>query len=609
MQALFLSWMMILGAPGDANTNWASEMFETTSHDFGVVMKGSKTEFDFVFTNKYNEDVQIESVTTSCQCTMPEFTRGPIKTWDKGKVHITVNTKSFVGNKNATITVRFLKPYRMEIQLHSYVNIRSDVAVNPGVVYFGTVSQGKKPAIPVNISCVGRRGWQITDVMSTCPFLSVQLQETSRTGNQVSYLMTVYLKDNAPAGRFSEFLELVTNDQDPRNRRFPIQVEGQVRQSLAVNPSPLSFGLVGSGETVTKAVVVEGQEPFQITDIRSEDSHISATIHQMTPSRYTVNLSYRGDAPRTINGSVAFITSMDGSTPTRLDFMGRIMEPDPPAVSPAVEPALAPAEPEEELPEEEFPVEEFPMENFLEDGTGDAADTEKVPAEEKASEEDAFSELTEEKEKLPEMKAPVANKTPSGETPRRMTPPLRTAPLPKEVDNFEDVIPLETLADVEEAPQPEKPVAPVKPAPAVKTPEAPVKPAPAEKTPEAAVKPVPAEETLDLEAPFLDMTEMDPAGPSLPALPVKKTKTAETEKVDTAAAKKNTTESVEQEAPKAAKPDTPVKMDAPVKDGISVKDDAATNNMKSENVPDSAKESSAPQKGRVLLKPLSAALR
>lgn len=340
MYTFLLSWMLVLGAPGDANTNWATSMFETTSHDFGVVMKGSKTEYDFVFTNKYNEDVQIESVTTSCQCTMPEFTRGPIKTWEKGSVKIMVNTKSFVGTKNATLTVRFSKPFRMEIQLHSYVNIRSDVAVNPGVVYFGTVSQGKSPSIPVTINCVGRRNWQITDIQSTCPFLTVQLKENNRFANQVSYLMTVSLKENAPAGRFSEFLELVTNDPDPRNRRFPIQVEGRVRQPLSVNPSPLSFGLVEIGETVTKALVVEGQEPFKINDIRSDDPHITATIHQMTPTRYTVRMRYRGDKPRAINGNVTLITDVDGGTTIPLGFMGRIMEPEHPAAPVNVEPEI-----------------------------------------------------------------------------------------------------------------------------------------------------------------------------------------------------------------------------------------------------------------------------
>lgn len=328
MHAVILSWMMVLSAPGNISGNWAVTMFETTSHNFGTVVKGSKTEFEFVFTNKYNEDVEIASVTSSCQCTTPSFTRGPIKTWEKGGVKVAVNTKSFVGNKNATITVRFSKPHPLEIQLHSYVVIRSDVAVDPGVVYFGTISQGKSPSITVNVNCVGRPNWRLMDVQSTCPFLQVKLQEAGRNYNQVSYKMTVYVKENAPPGRFSEFLELVTNDPDARNQRFPVQVEGSVRQSLSVSPSPLSFGLVEVGETTTKAVVVEGQEAFKITDIRSEDPFISANIKKVTDSRYLVMMRYTGDSPRQLSGNVMIMTNVDGETHKQLNFSGRVVEPE-----------------------------------------------------------------------------------------------------------------------------------------------------------------------------------------------------------------------------------------------------------------------------------------
>ncbi|MDO4549685.1 MAG: DUF1573 domain-containing protein [Planctomycetia bacterium] len=336
MHAVLLSWMIALSATTGSG-NWAADMFETTSHNFGTVVKGSKTDYEFTFTNKYNEDVVISSVTSSCQCTFPEFTRTPIKTWEKGKVKITVNTKNFVGNKNATITVRFSKPYPMEVQLHSYVHIRADVAVNPGIVYFGTVSQGKEPALNVNINCVGRPNWRIQDVQSTCPFLSVKLRETSRNYSQVSYQMTVFLKQQAPAGRFSEFLELVTNDPDPRNQRFPIQVEGRVRQPLSVNPSPLSFGLVEIGQTATKVVVVEGQEPFRILDIRSQDPYISANIRKITDSRYTVGMQYTGKTPGTVQGKVIIITDVDGETLMPLDFMGKITEPETHEALPALQ--------------------------------------------------------------------------------------------------------------------------------------------------------------------------------------------------------------------------------------------------------------------------------
>ena len=46
---------------------WATKMFATTSHDFGTVARGQRTEFEFVLENLYVEDVHIASVRASCQ--------------------------------------------------------------------------------------------------------------------------------------------------------------------------------------------------------------------------------------------------------------------------------------------------------------------------------------------------------------------------------------------------------------------------------------------------------------------------------------------------------------------------------------------------------------
>ena len=62
--------------PGNAACaqDWAKQMFPVTSHNFGTVAKGSKTEYRFRFSNLYKEDVRVVSVRTSCCCTSPVIT-------------------------------------------------------------------------------------------------------------------------------------------------------------------------------------------------------------------------------------------------------------------------------------------------------------------------------------------------------------------------------------------------------------------------------------------------------------------------------------------------------------------------------------------------------
>ena len=54
---------------------WAQKMFKDTTHDFGHVAHGSKTDFAFEMHNCYEEDVHIADVTTSCGCTTPTISK------------------------------------------------------------------------------------------------------------------------------------------------------------------------------------------------------------------------------------------------------------------------------------------------------------------------------------------------------------------------------------------------------------------------------------------------------------------------------------------------------------------------------------------------------
>ena len=68
-----------LPASPPPEADWARAMFDQTSHDFGVVARGAKVEYRFVVKNPYNEDMQIESVRSSCGCSAAEATKQHLK--------------------------------------------------------------------------------------------------------------------------------------------------------------------------------------------------------------------------------------------------------------------------------------------------------------------------------------------------------------------------------------------------------------------------------------------------------------------------------------------------------------------------------------------------
>ena len=264
-----LAFMLALGAEIAPAQEWAKKMFTVTSHNFGTVAKGSKTEYRFVFRNIYKEDLHVVGVRTSCGCTSPQVTKHDLKTHETGEVVATFNTRTFLGQHGATLTVTFDKPFHAEVQLRVAGNIRGDVTFEPPFIDLGNVDLGAGAERQVRVTRVGSAAWDITDVRSANPNFEVSLSKPTRTPSQTAYDLTMRLKQDAPAGYIKGQLILVTTDA--RASQIPMDVEGRVIAAVTVSPQLLSLGAVKCGGTITKNVVVRANRDFCITGVVCED--------------------------------------------------------------------------------------------------------------------------------------------------------------------------------------------------------------------------------------------------------------------------------------------------------------------------------------------------
>ena len=268
IRCLTIASLLLVCSPLAAQ-DWARKMFEEREHNFGIVARGSKAEHAFVFKNLYKEDIHIAGVRSSCGCTTPKVTKRTLKTHDTSSVIAVYNTRSFLGKKSATITVTIDKPFYAEVQLTVRGFIRSDVVIDPGVISFGDIEQGKLTSRRVKINYAGRKNWRIVDVRSAKTFFEVELDEVSRGQGRIEYGMKVGLKKDTPPGYLQAQLTIVTDDS--RRRTIVLPVEGRVVSPLTVTPQTLFLGEFQTGEKVTKKLVVRGKKPFTITKIDCGD--------------------------------------------------------------------------------------------------------------------------------------------------------------------------------------------------------------------------------------------------------------------------------------------------------------------------------------------------
>lgn len=82
--------------------------FETTSHDFGKFSeKNPVVKCTFTFTNTGNAPLVIHQAMPSCGCTVPTYTKDPIKPGQKGTIEVTYNGKGkYPGKFKKSITIR-----------------------------------------------------------------------------------------------------------------------------------------------------------------------------------------------------------------------------------------------------------------------------------------------------------------------------------------------------------------------------------------------------------------------------------------------------------------------------------------------------------------------
>ena len=313
-----LLWLGLALASRAPAQEWAKKMVKVTDHDFGTLAKGAKAEFAFELENIFEEDVHIAGVRSSCGCTIPTVAKDTLKTWEKTTILAAFNTRTFEGQRNATLTVTIDKPYYAELQLHVQGYIRRDVVFAPGSVDFGKVDQGSAADRKLTVTYAGRQDWKITDIRSANSMFEVELHEGTRGGGRVTYNMIVHLKPHAPEGYFQDQLILVTDD--PRGATVPLAVEGRVVSALTVSPSPLILGQVAPGQTVTKQLVVIGRQPFKILEVKCAESGFefkpsadAQKVHRI-PVKFTA-----GTSAQKLSAKVEIVTDLaSGATVTCL---------------------------------------------------------------------------------------------------------------------------------------------------------------------------------------------------------------------------------------------------------------------------------------------------
>jgi uncharacterized protein YceK len=89
-----------------ADTGRAVLVFDEYEHHFGKVEEGRKVSWSFKYHNEGTGPLVLNTVLTTCGCTVPKYNTKPSRPGDSGNIEVVFDTTERNGMQSKTITVR-----------------------------------------------------------------------------------------------------------------------------------------------------------------------------------------------------------------------------------------------------------------------------------------------------------------------------------------------------------------------------------------------------------------------------------------------------------------------------------------------------------------------
>ena len=103
---IFTTLLLVCGLTMAMAQKPAQIKFDKTTHDFGSFSeKSPKVTCTFTYTNVGEQPLVVNQAIASCGCTVPEYTKTPVKPGETGEIKVTYNgAGKFPGHFKKSIT-------------------------------------------------------------------------------------------------------------------------------------------------------------------------------------------------------------------------------------------------------------------------------------------------------------------------------------------------------------------------------------------------------------------------------------------------------------------------------------------------------------------------
>jgi len=300
--------------------------------DAGTVAKGNVVEATFVVKNTGGADLLISDARPSCGCTVASFDR-VIKPGAEGKIHSSVDTKSFSGPISKSIVVHSNDPERPQMNLFIKAMVKPFVDVLPQAFVRFSVIKGDTAGQDI-ILLSEEKGFRPTIAETSQPYVKAEILQAGdkdkipgRSGEQ--YKVRINVTPDAPEGLLNAPIRIATGvSQQPT---IEIPVSGIVRPRVSVTPVTVNFGNFTAGkDPITRNIIVTNNKPGVPVRVTRAEVSIPGFITDVVPTQdgisYTVVVKASNKVKKgALDGTVRLFTSDKERTVIEIPLRGEVL--------------------------------------------------------------------------------------------------------------------------------------------------------------------------------------------------------------------------------------------------------------------------------------------
>ena len=277
-------------APGKAIPAPKIEINQETK-DMGTVPKGQVIETDFIIHNVGGSDLVITDARPSCGCTVSSFDK-LIKPGAEGKVHTSVDTKSFSGPISKSVLVVSNDPERPQMNLFVKALVKPFVDVAPQAYVRFSVVKGDAASQDV-ILISEEKGFKPTVAETAQPYVKAEISPAGdkdkiagRPGEQ--FKLAIAVTADAPEGLLNAPIRVNTGvSQQPT---LEVPVSGIVRPRVSITPITVNFGNFTPGkDPITRNIVVTNNKPGTPIKVTRAEVNVAGFVTDVVPTQEGVS--------------------------------------------------------------------------------------------------------------------------------------------------------------------------------------------------------------------------------------------------------------------------------------------------------------------------------